>query len=65
MRDVKRIDEVIQALNEVWHKYPDLRFWQLLSAIPMADIVSANRDLFYVEDGDTLKALQKVIDEGL
>ena len=65
MRDVKRIDEFTQKLNEVWHKYPDLRFWQLLSAIPMADVVGAGRDLFYVEDGKTLEALQKVIDEGL
>ena len=65
MRDIKRIDEFTQKLNEVWHKYPDMRFWQLLSAIPMTDVVGTGRDLFFVEDGKTLEALQKVINEGL
>ena len=64
MRDPKRIDEVTQLLNEVWHKYPDLRFWQLLGIIPM-NKVSKSPDLFYVEDNKTIEALRKVLDEGI
>ena len=64
MRDPKRIDEVTQLLNEVWHKYPDFRFWQLLSAIPMYKVTDA-QDLFYVEDGKTAEALQKMLNEGI
>ena len=64
MRDPKRIDEVTQLLNEVWHKYPDLRFWQLLSAIPMHKVTDVP-DLFYVEDNKTAEALQKMFNEGI
>ncbi len=51
-------------LNELWHKYPDLRFWQLLSAVPMHE-VTETYDLFFVEDNITMKALDKAIEEGL
>jgi len=64
MRDPKRIDEVTQLLNEIWHKYPDLRFWQLLGVIPMHSVTDA-QDLFYVEDDKTIKALEKMLNEGL
>ena len=64
MRDPKRIDEVTQLLNKVWHKYPDLRFWQLLGIIPMRE-VSNTPDLFYVEDNKTIEALEKLLNEEL
>lgn len=64
MRDPKRIDEVTQLFNEVWHKYPDLRFWQLLSAIPMRKVTEAT-DLFFVEDDKTIEALKKMLEGGL
>ena len=64
MRDPKRIDEVTAKLNELWHKYPDLRFWQLLSALPVSEFTKI-RDLFFVEDDITMKALDKAIEEGL
>lgn len=64
MRDPKRIDEVTAKLNELWHKYPDLRFWQLLSVIPMHEATKTH-DLFFVEDNITMKALDKAIEEGL
>ena len=64
MRDPKRIDEITQLLNEVWHKYPDLRFWQLLGTIPLHKVTNA-QDLFYVEDDKTAEALEKMLNEGL
>ena len=62
MRDPKRIEEVTNLLKEVWLQYPDLRFWQLLSAIPMSKFTKAN-DLFYVEDDVTANALKSMIEE--
>ena len=62
MRNSKRIDEVTQLLNEVWHKYPDFRFWQLLGVIPMSAVTDA-RDLFFVEDDKTVEALRKMLEE--
>ena len=64
MRDPKRIDEITQLLNEVWHKYPDLRFWQLLGGIPLHKATNA-QNLFYVEDDKTAEALEKMLNEGL
>jgi len=62
MRDPKRIDEMTALLNELWHKYPDLRFWQLLSCIPFPD---GPVDPFYLEDEATRKLFEKTIKEGL
>ena len=62
MRDSKRIDEVTQLLNEVWYKYPDLRFWQLLDVVPMYEVTNT-KDLFFVEDDKTIEALQKMLNE--
>ena len=61
MRDTKRIDEVTAKLNELWHKYPDLRFWQLLSCIPLP----GRRDPFYLEDELTIEIFERLIKEGL
>ena len=62
MRDSKRIDEVTQLLNEVWYKYPDLRFWQLLGVVPMHEVTNT-KDLFFVEDDKTIEALRKMLNE--
>ena len=64
MRDPKRINEITQILNEVWQKYPDMRFWQLLACIPMHK-VGCSGDLFYVEDNKTMEALEKILKEGI
>lgn len=61
MRDPKRIDRVTEKLNEIWHKYPDLRFWQLLLVIPW-DYAG---DAFYLEDVKVEKVLDKILKEGL
>lgn len=61
MRDPKRIDEITNLLNEVWHKYPDMRFWQLLLNIAWSD---KRIDLWYLEDDAAEAALDKVNKEG-
>ena len=61
MRDPKRIDEITNLLNELWHKYPDLRFWQLLLNISW----DFKGDAFFMEDDKVIAALDKVEKEGL
>ena len=60
MRDPKRIDEITAKLNELWHKYPDLRFWQLLSCISVSPKIP-----FYLEDELTIEIFERLIKEGL
>lgn len=61
MRDIYRIDEITDALNELWHEFPDMRLGQLIENF----IIDPNR-LFFQEDDDTLDnivhALKKVRD---
>lgn len=45
MRDINRIDRITYALNILWHKYPDLRFGQVVDMVQQL-----GTDLFYVED---------------
>lgn len=60
MRDPKRIDEITVKLNEIWHKYPDMRFWQLLLNISW----DFKGDAFFMEDDKVIAALEKVDKEG-
>lgn len=60
MRDPKRIDVITNTLNELWHKYPDMRFWQLLSNINW----DYRGDMYYVEDDSIKVSLDKAIKEG-
>ena len=60
MREIERIDRITEKLNELWHKYPDLRFWQLLSCILVSPKIP-----FYLEDDLTIELFEKAIKEGL
>lgn len=52
MRDPDRIEPVLEKIEQVWRKYPDLRLCQLLgNCFPMGD-------LYYVEDDKLLFALE-------
>ena len=44
MRDVNRIDGILQSIGHIWKQHPDLRLGQLLLN-PMSDQM-----LYYVED---------------
>ena len=57
-RNPHRISELLLELNTLWLKYPDLRFFQLVSWLSLEGI-----DMFNVEDDWTLariKELQKL-----
>lgn len=59
MRDPKRIDAILATLGEAWKANPDMRLGQLLvcAATPVG-AHSFQRDLFYIEDDETLRGLQ-------
>lgn len=54
MRNPKRIKKVLNAIQEIWELYPDMRLGQL--------ICNVYRDpaLYHIEDKDLVKALQEV-----
>lgn len=63
MRDPNRIDRICNELKELWHKCPDMRFHQLISAVMHNDddykiyslegMPSYTFDYFYKEDEET------------
>jgi hypothetical protein len=64
MRDPKRIDKIIGRLRLLWNQHPDWRFGQL--AMNMNRRMSNGLhtpDFFYIEDDDTLRVINKMIEE--
>lgn len=55
MRDISRIDKIIDVLRDIWKLVPDWRFGQLIENFKR----DANLyDMFYVEDDDILEILE-------
>ena len=63
MRDEKRIDVICNKLNEYWHKVPDWRFGQLFCNFLGEEL--NGRDLFFVEDDEFEKMLDKYFNEDI
>lgn len=57
MRDVDRINTVLEYLKVFWHKYPDMRLCQLLHLIASRSGWK-NNDLYYLEDDVVLKYIK-------
>ena len=55
-RDPKRIEEMLESLNEAWKSTPDLRLGQLMMCLG-SDAKST--DLFYIEDDIILERLKR------
>jgi hypothetical protein len=62
MRDIKRIDPMVEKFRELWKKYPDMRFGQLLLFIYSEFNRIEERDTFYIEDEKGLILLQEILD---
>ncbi len=60
MRDINRIRPLLEQIESIWKKYPDLRLTQLLNWVIKSDKDISNRDSFYVEDHELMKALKKL-----
>lgn len=52
MRDVNRIDKILEQIGRVWKQYPDLRLGQLLLNV-LGDPM-----LYYAEDDEIVMALR-------
>jgi hypothetical protein len=46
-RDPERIDRILNEIEKVWKRYPDMRFYQLIA---LFERDYAKKDKFYVED---------------
>ena len=53
MRDVNRIDKVLDEISKIWKANPDLRLGQLI-----LNITDNPNILYYVEDDELVKALK-------
>ena len=53
MRDINRIDLILDRLKTLWKKYPDLRLGQLILNV-LQDPV-----LYYIEDEELINLLEK------
>lgn len=53
MRDPKRIPKIIELVEKIWIKYPDLRLTQLIM-----NALAMNKDPYFVEDDILYKALK-------
>lgn len=62
MREPERIDRMLDLVRELWKRYPDLRFNQLMDSLTREfSQVNDDADLFYLEDDLFEKFLQTKI----
>jgi uncharacterized protein YihD (DUF1040 family) len=52
MRDINRIDKILDRLGSIWKANPDLRLTQLILNLPI------EASLYYVEDEELIKILE-------
>lgn len=53
MRDINRIDRILDRLKTLWKKYPDLRLGQLILN------VLQDPALYYIEDAELIDLLEE------
>ena len=58
MRDINRIEPMLQSIKELWLKNPDLRLCQLLNWIAW-EIGWKQDDLFYLEDDQLFEQIKE------
>ena len=58
MRDPERIKPFCDKFAELWSKYPDLRFGQIMSNIARYTQQEYRKDMFYIEDEKLLEIIQ-------
>ena len=60
MRDPSRIAHLLVLLGRLWKRNPDLRFAQIIELLKSELWTD---DMFYVEDEDLIKLLERMIDK--
>lgn len=53
MRDINRIDKILEEVGKVWKKHPDLRLGQLLLNVARDPV------LYYLEDDEIVEILKE------
>jgi hypothetical protein len=63
-RDPNRIPIILAKLQQLWLKYPDQRFGQIITNLNPSDVVAGlnARDIFYVEDDLLLEQIEKALE---
>lgn len=56
MRDKERIDVILNQIQEIWERFPDLRLGQLIGN------VAEGPYLYYIEDDQLVEQLKKTYD---
>ena len=59
MRDKNRIKPLLEDIEKIWQKQPDLRLGQLLNSLAKVYGDYKQNDLFYFEDSDLERAIEK------
>lgn len=59
MRDVNRIKPFCDEFAELWEKYPDLRFGQLIVNAVKYTQFAHGKDAFYMEDDEFMEVLKE------
>ncbi len=60
MRDPQRIKQVLDTIEKIWVKHPDLRLGQLIQNL----VSSKNANyIYYMEDEELIKRLQEDYNE--
>ena len=57
MRDPNRIAHLLVLLGKLWKRNPDLRFAQIIEILKSK---LGTDDMFYVEDDDLIKLLERI-----
>ena len=63
LRDPDRIKPFCEIFSELWLKYPDLRFGQIISNLSTYAMSKYNKDIFYLEEFEILVILTEMLDK--
>lgn len=58
-RDANRIKPFCDEFAELWSKYPDLRFGQIMSNIARYVQMAYRKDIFYMEEDELMEVLRE------
>lgn len=58
MRDENRIQPFCEEFAELWLKYPDLRFGQIMSNIARYCQMEHRKDMFYMEEDELMEIIR-------
>lgn len=61
-RDKARMDIILKIVKELWCKFPELRFLQLMESIT-SNLKNEEQDPFYIEDEEFIDIVKRIKSE--